>query len=208
MDMGKRPFSRKLQVWSGGAVGEALLALFFFLGGLAGHAYAKTWDGEALRNYLGDYCALYGSGGVSPALLGCAALYFGWCLAVFLLGFASVGVALIPVLSGLFGFLTMYSVSCFVSAYGRSGILLAMGAMLPRLLVTVPCFLALAGAAWPMSADLAMLALGRGRRAAPVLYGRGYFRVLLVCAGVLSLGVVCERLLSSRLFQLALERVL
>ena len=41
-------------------------------------------------------------------------MYFGYVLLLFLLGFSSAGIALIPALTGLFGFLTMYTVSCFV----------------------------------------------------------------------------------------------
>ena len=158
-----------------------LLALLFLAGALAGHLYAGTCGEEAqgaLDQYLTDYCAVYDTGSAAASLLSCVVMYFGYGLALFLLGFSSAGVALIPALSGLFGFLTMYTVSCFVRCYGRSGVLLAMGVLLVRLVFTLPCFLALAGAAWPLSIELFTLSFGRGKRSAPVLYeiGRASYR--------------------------------
>ena len=90
--------------------------------------------------------------------------------------------ALIPALSGAFGFFTMYTVSCFVRCYGRSGALLAAGALFVRLVFTLPCFLALAQAAWPLSMELFTLSFGRGKRSMPVLYGSHYFLLFFLCA--------------------------
>lgn len=186
---------------------ELLLALFFLVGALAGHLCARSWDAvaqSALSGYLRDYCAVYDAGGVSASLGGCVLLYFGYTVLVFLLGFASVGVALIPALSGVFGFLTMYTVSAFVCCFGRQGAALAAGVLLVRLLFTLPCFFAMAGAAWPLSTELAMLTFGRGRRSAPVLYGSRYFILFVLCVIILTLGVFCERLLTPLLFRLAM----
>lgn len=186
---------------------ELLLALFFLVGALAGHLCARSWDAvaqSALSGYLRDYCAVYDAGGVSASLGGCVLLYFGYTVLVFLLGFASVGVALIPALSGVFGFLTMYTVSAFVCCFGRQGAALAAGALLVRLLFTLPCFFAMAGAAWPLSTELAMLTFGRGRRSTPVLYGSRYFILFVLCVIILTLGVFCERLLTPLLFRLAM----
>ena len=188
-----------------------LLALLFLAGALAGHLYAGTCGEEAqgaLDQYLTDYCAVYDTGSAAASLLSCVVMYFGYGLALFLLGFSSAGVALIPALSGLFGFLTMYTVSCFVRCYGRSGVLLAMGVLLVRLVFTLPCFLALAGAAWPLSIELFTLSFGRGERSAPVLYGSRYFLLFVLCAVILAAGVCCERLITPLLFRMALEEVL
>ena len=188
-----------------------LLALLFLAGALAGHLYAGTCGEEAqgaLDQYLTDYCAVYDTGSAAASLLSCVVMYFGYGLALFLLGFSSAGVALIPALPGLFGFLTMYTVSCFVRCYGRSGVLLAMGVLLVRLVFTLPCFLALAGAAWPLSIELFTLSFGRGKRSAPVLYGSRYFLLFVLCAVILAAGVCCERLITPLLFRMALEEVL
>ena len=134
----------------------------------------------------------------------CVILYFGYTVLTFLLGFASVGVVLIPALAGVFGFLTMYTVSGFVCCFGRQGVLLAMGALIIRLLFTLPCFFAMAGAAWPLSTELSMLTFGHGRRSAPVLYGSRYFILFALCVVILTVGVFCERLMTPLLFRLAM----
>lgn len=189
-----------------------LLGVFFLAGAFLGHIYAGSFDGgaqAALDRYLTDYCAVYNTGTVAPPpLISCVLLYFGYAMLLFLLGFSSAGVALIPALSGLFGFFTMYTISCFVRCYGRAGVLLSMGALLVRLLFTLPCFLTLAGEAWPLSIELFLLSFGRGKRSAPVLYGSRYFLLFVFCAVILAAGVCCERLLTPYLFRLALDAVL
>lgn len=188
-----------------------LLALFFLSGAMIGHLYAGAWGEEArqaLEAYLTDYCAVYDAGGITVPLVSCVAIYFGYVVLAFLLGFSSAGVVLIPALSGLFGFLTMYTISCFVRCYGRSGVFLAMGVLAVRLIFTLPCFLALAGEAWPLSIELFSLSFGRGKRSSPVLYGSRYFILFVLCAAILAVGVCCERLLTPILFRMALGKVL
>lgn len=196
--------------WDPALLRGLVLALLFAAGGLAGHLYAASC-GEVsrtvLNRYLADYCGLYDAGGVAVSLGSCAVAYFGYAAALFLLGFSSVGAALIPALAGLFGFCSMYTVSCFVRCYGRAGVLLAMGAMAVRLVFTLPCFLALAGEAWPLSIELFLLSFGRGKRSAPVLYGSRYFLLFVLCAVILAVGVCCERLLTPLLFRLAMGEV-
>ena len=184
-----------------------LLALFFLTGSLVGYLCARSWDSvaqTALSGYLTDYCTVYDAGGVTASVGSCVILYFGYTVLTFLLGFASVGVVLIPALAGVFGFLTMYTVSGFVCCFGRQGVLLAMGALIIRLLFTLPCFFAMAGAAWPLSTELSMLTFGHGRRSAPVLYGSRYFILFALCVVILTVGVFCERLMTPLLFRLAM----
>lgn len=201
----------RLGPWDPSLLRSLLLALFFLTGAMMGHLYAGACGEEAhtaLEEYLRDYCAVYDAGGVAVSMASCIAIYFGYVLLVFLLGFSSAGVALIPALTGLFGFLSMYTVSCFVRCYGRSGVLLALGVLAVRLIFTLPCFLALAGEAWPLSIELFSLSFGRGKRSAPVLYSGRYFILFVVCVAILTVGVCCERFLTPLLFRLALGRVL
>ena len=201
----------RLGAWDPSLLRGILLALFFLAGALVGHLYAGACGveaQEALERYLVDYCAVYDAGGVAVSAFSCAAIYFGYVLLAFLLGFSSAGAALIPALTGVFGFFSMYTVSCFVRCFGRQGAVLAMGALLVRLLFTLPCFLALAGEAWPLSIDLLLLSFGKGRRSAPVLYGKRYFFIFLLCAVILAVGVSCELLFTPRLLRLAMGMVL
>lgn len=187
-----------------------LLAAAFLGGALGGHLYAgscgeEIW--ESLAAYLGDYCRLFDAGGVDVTFLSCAVIYFGYAAALLLLGFSAVGVVLIPALAGVFGFSTMYTVSCFVRCYGRTGAGLALGAMIVRLVFTLPCFFLLAGEAWPLSMELFSLSFGRGKRSSPVLYRSGYFLKFILCAAILALGIFCERALTPLLFRLAMRAI-
>lgn len=187
-----------------------LLAALFLTGALLGHVYAGycgAADGP-LAAYLRDYCTVYDSGGAAVSMGSCLALYFGYVAAAFLLGFASIGAVLIPALSGVFGFVTMYTISCFARAYGRGGVLLALAALGMRLVFCLPCFFAVAGEAWGLSTDLFLLAFGRGKRSAPVLYGSRYFLLFVLCTAILAAGVCCERFLTPVLFRMALGVVL
>ena len=200
----------RLGGWDPNLIRLLLLALAFLAGALGGHLYAgscgeEAW--EALGQYLGDYCRLYDGGGVEISLLSCVVMYFGYAVLLFLLGFSAAGVVLIPALSGVFGFFTMYTVSCFVRCYGRAGAALALGAMVVRLVFTLPCFFLLAEAAWPLSTELFALSFGRGKRSSPVLYGSRYLLWFVLCAVILALGVFCERLLTPLLFRLALGAI-
>ena len=112
----------RLGGWDPSVLRELALAALFLAGALAGHLYAgsrgeETWT--ALGRYLDDYCRLCDAGGAETSLVSCLVMYFGYGAALFLLGFSAAGVALIPALSGAFGFFTMYTVSCFVRCYGR-----------------------------------------------------------------------------------------
>ena len=200
----------RLGGWDPSVLRELALAALFLAGALAGHLYAgsrveETWT--ALGRYLDDYCRLCDAGGAETSLVSCLVMYFGYAAALFLLGFSAAGVALIPALSGVFGFFTMYTVSCFVRCYGRAGAALALGAMVVRLVFTLPCFFLLAGAAWPLSTELFSLSFGRGKRSSPVLYGSRYFLWFVLCGVVLALGVFCERMLTPLLFRLALGAI-
>lgn len=177
-----------------------VLGALFLLGAALGRAWASRADGEALRSYLADYCAA-AEGGEVFSLGSALVLYYGYCAGAALLGFVPLGVVLIPALSGLLGFLTMYSVSCFAGALGRCGVGLALGAMGVRLVFTLPCFLALSGAAWPAAMELA----ARGRHSAPAGYGRRYLLLFFLCAVILAAGVLCERFITPVCFRLALH---
>ena len=200
----------RLGGWDPNLIRLLLLALAFLAGALGGHLYAgscgeEAW--EALGQYLGDYCRLYDGGGMEISLLSCVVMYFGYAVLLFLLGFSAAGVVLIPALSGVFGFFTMYTVSCFVRCYGRAGAALALGALVVGVVFTLPCFFLLAEAAWPLSTELFALSFGRGKRSSPVLYGSRYFLWFVLCAVILALGVFCERLLTPLLFRLALGAI-
>ena len=97
------------------------LALFFFAGIVLGQVFSSRVPdatGDELARYLTDFLKL-GEGDPAPrTVLSAAALYFRYPLAAFLLSFASIGVLLLPLVTGAFGFFLSFSVCCFTAAFG------------------------------------------------------------------------------------------
>ena len=186
-----------------------LLELFFLGGAILGQVLADRVPGETgpeLRQDLEDYVRLGGE--VSPgAAVSAAAVYFRYPLLAFLLGFASIGVVLLPVSAAAFGFFLSFAVCCFTAAFGPDGVLLALAALGLRCVVTMPCFFLLASSSCGTAAGLAAVSFGSGRRTAPAC-GRVDWRRFGACSLALAAGVCGELTLTPALLRLALERVL
>lgn len=160
--------------------------------------------GDELRRYLDSYLALRTAGELSSATvwqtLGC---FFRASAAVFLLGFASIGVVLIPLVCASQGFLYAYALACFAAGLGREGFFLLPILFAVRLLVVLPCTLLLGSAAWDTSRSLAAAALGKGKRSR-VTYGRAYWSRFGKACVCLCFGVALELWLVPRLLTLLL----
>lgn len=197
----RRPFVRLL-----------FLALFFLAGIVLGQVFSSRVPdatGEELNRYLMDFLTVDGEGGSSPrAVLSAAVLYFRYPLAAFLLGFASIGVLLLPLATGAFGFFLSFSVCCFTAAFGADGVLLALAVFGLRCAVTLPCYFLLAVPSLEHSAALACMSFGRGRRSAPVVYDRAWWSRLAVISGVLLAGMCAELMLAPWFLRQLLERML
>ena len=173
---------------------------------LAGRVPDET--GRELSCYLKDYLTL-GDGGATPASLWAAVVLYGrYPLLAFLLGFASIGVVLLPVPAVAFGFFLSFSVCCFTATFGADGVLLAVAVFGLRCAVTLPVFFLLAVPSLGTSAALASLSFGRGRRCAAVTYGRTWWRRLALCGGVLLVGVCVDLFCSPWLLRFMLGRIL
>lgn len=188
-----------------------LLALCFFGGLILGQVLAgrvPDATGGELTRYLSDYVQLNGEAPLTAeTVLSAAVIYFRYPLLAFLLGFASVGVVLLPCVTAAFGFFLSFSVSCFTAAFGADGVLLALAVFGLRCAVTLPCYFLLAVPSWGTSAALASLSFGRGRRCAPVAYGRSWWIRLAVCSAVLLAGVCVDLFVSPLFLRLMLKRM-
>ena len=105
------------------------------------------------------------------------------------------------------GFFPAYTVGCLVLAFGRPGILAALGILGLRCLVTVPVFFLLAVPSWRVSAGLFRVSFGRGHPFSPVYDRQWWARFLGACL-VLGLGICLDLGLSPRLIQLLLKQIL
>lgn len=120
-----------------------LLALFFLAGVLLGQVLSgrvPDTTGDELRRYLEDYVRLGGEGAPTvQTALSALVIYFRYrCL--LLLGFASIGVVLLPCVTAAYGFFLSFSVCCFTAAFGVDGVLLALAVFGLRCMVTALLF--------------------------------------------------------------------
>lgn len=187
------------------------LALFFFSGVILGQVFSRHVPdaaGDELSRYLTDFLKVENGDPSARAALSAAWLYFRYPLSAFLLGFASIGVLLLPLISGAFGFFLSFSVCCFTAAFGPDGVLLALAVFGLRCAVTLPCYFLLAVPSLERSFALACLSFGGGRRAAPVVYGREWWTRLGVLSGVLLAGMCADLTLTPWFLRQLLERML
>lgn len=187
-----------------------ILALFFLLGVALGQVvleWVPDETGAELKQYLEGYLSLSGeSASAAAALPAALVLYIRYPLLAFFLGFASIGVVLLPCAALAFGFFLSFSVCCFTASFGGDGVVLALAVLGVRCAVTLPCFFLLADASMETSAALARASFGRGRHTAPVVYGRRCWIRLGIVLAAVTVGLCVELLLSPRLLTLALER--
>lgn len=163
-----------------------VLAAFFLLGILLGRTLAVRCAetmGAELRRYLDGYMALHASGGISAAAAWKTALcFFRAPVLVFVLGFASLGVVLVPCVCAAQGFLFSFSLFCFAAGLGQEGFFLLLALFAVRLLIVLPCTLLLGSASWEASCSLAALSFGGGKRMKPAAYGsRCWMRFGVAC---------------------------
>jgi stage II sporulation protein M len=183
------------------------LALCFFGGAVLGQVLAARVPdstGQELTAYLRQFVQL--ESGETP-LWSTLALYFRYPLLAALLGSSFIGVAMLPCTAAAFGLSLSFSVCCFTAAFGPDGVLLALAMFGLRGAVTLPVFFLLAVPSWGAAAALVRASFGRGRWAAPVTYGKDWWRRLAVCGGVLLAGTCVDLLCGPWLLRLALERI-
>ena len=110
-----------------------LLALFFAAGVLLGQVLAGRMPdatGDELRRYLESYLRLGGGTAPTPrAVVSTLVTYFRYPLLAFGLGFASIGVVLLPCATVAYGFFLSFSVCCFTASFGADGVLLALAVL-------------------------------------------------------------------------------
>ena len=105
------------------------LALLFLCGVILGQLFAlqvPESTGAELESYLSEFLQLERESSLSGAAVSTLVLYFRYPLLAFLLGFASIGILLLPAVSLAFGFFLSFSVSCFTASFGGDGVLLAL----------------------------------------------------------------------------------
>ena len=170
----------------------ALLVLLGMLLGSSAYQAAAHDDGEQVKAYVLAYAQLSAQmDDMTASLISVAAVYLRYPLLVFLCGFSFLGVALIPLLCVLQGFSLAFSVSCFASALGQSGVRLAISAFGLRCLFVLPCTLAMAVWWIRLAAERRENRAERHKRDRTV-YDSAYFFRVFNCLMILLVGIVLE----------------
>lgn len=186
-----------------------LLAICFLIGGLVGDLYAKSCDDlsqDAFRQYLSDYCLWFEQTEAYVPIGRCILLYFSFVCVAWLSGSSPLGIVVVPGCTAWFGFLSFYTASCFVQAFGKNGVLLAASLTALRLLFTLPCYFFVASSAIMRSAYMLPLSGGRGKRVRSTADSRSHTFVFALCLLSLCVGIFCERLLTPILFRAVFDR--
>ena len=184
--------------WSPTAEGTpdlVVTAAFFALGGLAGCLLAfqvKSDGSSAMAAYLGRFLMTAQEGTLTtPPFSALLWRSFRWPLAVFVLGFSTLGLVGIPALASLRGFFLAFSISSFARAYGYSGLTIAFFLLGIPGCFAVPAFFLLSAQSFLTA--LSMLGQG-GRRKESLLYSSHFFRCG-VCVTAVCVSLLLERYL-------------
>ncbi|MBO4915783.1 MAG: hypothetical protein J5449_11335 [Oscillospiraceae bacterium] len=173
-----------------------LLALFLVSGILAGYTVSGRLAFETdteLRQYLSGYLAAASDSSLDAEfVLRTITCFFRSPALAFLLGFASIGIIAIPLLLAAQGFVFSFSLFSFASAMGREGLSTVAALFAVRMLVVLPCTFILAVAAAEKSYALALLSLGKGKRASQVSFGSAYWYRFACCCVCLAVGSALE----------------
>lgn len=173
-----------------------LLAALLAAGTICGYLFAGNCAAETggeLRRYFEGYFSLSSRNSLSAAaMLRTLLCYFRAPLFAFLLGFASIGVVLIPLLCAFEGFLFSFSLFCFASTLGRESFLLLMALFATRMLFVLPCTLILGISSLEKARSLALFSIGNGKRVRPITYGMDYWYRFGICCVCLLIGSVLE----------------
>ena len=157
----------------------AIIGTAFLLGGLLGCAAAlhlNSGGSEALSQYIRGYLETVQSGlAPAPDVITVAWKASRFLLLAVLLGFTALGVAGMPLLFLVRGFLLSFSVTCFVSMFGGRGGLLAFLLLGVSGVATIPPLFLLGVQGMSASRRLLRRCLG-GQRDGPIYSKRYFFR--------------------------------
>lgn len=186
-----------------------VLSAFVVLGVILGYVLSLRSlhaSGDELKRYFDAFLSSGAKRSFSARALGeTLACYFRAPVVVFLLGFASIGVAAVPLVCVCQGFLLSYSLFCFALSLGRGSFPLLLALFGIRLITVLPCTLLLGSVSLDKSRALLLLSLGGGGRGRAIGYGSAYwyrFGVCCVCllaAALLELWLVPQFLLLAAL---------
>lgn len=194
---------------AGSRVKLLMLCFFFSLGAVIAYllrGLVSESDDVMLQRYIHAYTQSVAENPDSmPGIFSVVDAYFRYPLAVYLLGFSTAGIMLVPTLLMLQGLSLTFSILCFSSALGRGGLLLALAAFGIRSAFVLPITILLAGRSVNQAAKL-IRPQKRGKEKLPRSGQK--LSDLTYCVTILLAGVAVELLIVPKLLQSALAKVL
>lgn len=183
-------------------IGFTLCAGFFLAGALSGAVsanYISDYSGTLLKNYfLSAQSGVFMSGGLAKSFFDS----FLYPAIAFFLGFAAFGFILLPLLSGLKGFVLTFVATSIIKVLGSAGWLVSLSLYGLTSLISLPCLLILSVQAFTASFTLTGALLKR-RAVFRAVYGKVYFIRCLLCAAALIITVFIDAYLAPILASLA-----
>jgi len=183
-------------------IGFTLCVGFFLAGTLSGAVsanYISDYSGTLLKNYfLSAESGVFMSGGLARSLFES----FLYPAIAFFLGFAAFGFILLPLLSGLKGFVLTFVATAIIKVLGSTGWLVSLSLYGLTSLISLPCLLILSVQAFTASFTLTGALLKR-RTVIRTVYGKVYFVRCLLCAAALIVTAFIDAYLAPILASLA-----
>ncbi|MCL2084157.1 MAG: hypothetical protein FWH06_02740 [Oscillospiraceae bacterium] len=163
-----------------------VLALAFLAGAIGGNLTAMLLTGgDELTEYIGGFWDGMNAGTLYAAFAGTLLAGMAIPLLIFLSGFSSLGVALIPVCVAFKGFTFSYAVSAMLRFFGPNGFLLTVCALGVTNLIYIPCMLMSALFAFRTSLVMASVFFGKNKQIKAAACGPVYFIPFAVCFAVI-----------------------
>jgi len=189
--MGRRK-KWKVDLLSGQAAALILLSGLFLAGSVVGCVAAGRMADPtgALLTYVRGYLELLAQNGLSTRFWSVLRETVRFPLAAFLLGLTALGVAGLPVLFAVRGFLLSYAVCVFYRLLGLTGLVSGFVLFGLSALIWMPVLFQLGVQGLLGSYGLLRRAMGDGRY--PLRYDGGYLARCGICAAALGLCAVVE----------------
>lgn len=184
-------------------VALTVLGIAFVIGGVIGCliAFQVGQDNETLLSFLQSYLNAAKNGDVqAPNLMLVLWKAIRFPVLAMILGFTALGIAGMPALFLVRGFLFSFSVTCFVVLYGGRGAIAALLLLGLSSVVTIPVLFIVGTQGMTASRKLLSRYLS-GRREHPI-YTRPYFLRWGICAIVMGICIALDYTILPKLIQL------
>ncbi|MGM9522278.1 MAG: hypothetical protein ACI3VB_07365 [Oscillospiraceae bacterium] len=170
-----------------------ICSVFFAVGSIIGVFFASSNSGsyaDLLNSYVSNIASLEDS--VLPGVAGTFLWLSKYTIFAFICGFSILGIAIIPAVFMLRGFVLSFTLAVFFRTFGSDGVLLALLISGICALISVPCFFTVSVQAFLSSLRLYSLSVHPDGGLRTGVYTKRYFLRFLLCIVVLIAAAFAE----------------